>query len=331
MTKMEAHQIKTSSKRLHPLPVVLDVDTGRDDAWTILGAIRNNLDIAAITVSYGNKQLGDTVANTLDVVALGYGLRPDKRIPPIWAGASEPITIYAESLAEIQRRANIGHNGMFNVRLPAGGIEAKGMDGRWKTDFITHLKTLGQVDYVCCAPLTNLAELIDAFGVDDDGKPEILQHIRRVVAMGGSFAPGTAPDFNFHADPAAASRVLKTFGTRATILPFDDTEKLGLSEADIAPLKAGDLSAEFSKAMMLEHVRKWAPDGITRLHDPMTLIALEGHVKTIEQKMRVRLKSPHAGKLIYDDNGINVTRGVITDVSATRLKRRILSTYLNLK
>lgn len=321
---------KSASPTLPPLPVILDVDTGRDDAWTILGAIRTDLDIAAITVSYGNKELGDTVANTLDVVALGYGLRPDKRIPPIWAGASEPLTFFPESVAEIQRRANLGHNGMFNLRLPKGGIEAKGMDGRWKRDFMDYLRTLGTVDYVCCAPLTNLSQLIHAFGHDTQGQPAILAHVRRVVAMGGSFAAGVAPDFNFRADPAAAAHVLETFGTRATILPFDDTEKLGLSEAEITPLKPLDASAEFSKALMLEHVRKWTPDGITRLHDPMTLLALEGRVTTRPDTVTVSLQSPDAGKLRHADTGITVTRGVVRASDVPRLKKRILGRYLNL-
>ena len=70
-----------------PLPLVLDVDTGVDDACALLlAALHPDLDLKAVTCVDGNAPLDDVVRNTLTVLdACG---RPDV---PVAAGATRAL------------------------------------------------------------------------------------------------------------------------------------------------------------------------------------------------------------------------------------------------
>src|SRR6185312_7024384 len=70
-----------------PLPVVLDVDTGVDDACALLLAARHpGLDLRAVTCVAGNTALDQVVRNTLTVLAAaGAGDVPVAR------GAERPL------------------------------------------------------------------------------------------------------------------------------------------------------------------------------------------------------------------------------------------------
>ena len=51
--------------------VILDVDTGSDDAIAImLAALSPELDVLGITVTWGNRPVGNCVENTLRVLGL---------------------------------------------------------------------------------------------------------------------------------------------------------------------------------------------------------------------------------------------------------------------
>lgn len=67
MSKREiSKKFKLNGASPAPAPLVLDVDTGRDDAWAILGAF-DEFDVAAIVSTYGNVPLEKTTRNSLDV------------------------------------------------------------------------------------------------------------------------------------------------------------------------------------------------------------------------------------------------------------------------
>ena len=64
-----------------PRPIVLDVDTGTDDALAILYAVGHpDLDVLAISCVAGNSGLDQVVINTNKV--LDAAGRPTSRLPP---------------------------------------------------------------------------------------------------------------------------------------------------------------------------------------------------------------------------------------------------------
>ena len=58
------------------VPVIMDMDTGVDDAAAlILAAASSRLDILALTAVYGNRPVNETARNTLRLAeALGLGV-----------------------------------------------------------------------------------------------------------------------------------------------------------------------------------------------------------------------------------------------------------------
>jgi pyrimidine-specific ribonucleoside hydrolase len=177
-----------------PTPVILDVDTGVDDALALLLAVRSpDLDVRAVTCVAGNADVDQVVRNTLVVLdAAGAGDVPVAR------GADRP-------LLEPPRHARHVHgaDGMADLGLP---------DSRRRPLDVSAVELLratieasdAPVTLVPLAPLTNIALLLHTH-------PELVERIARIVFMGGSATIGNATavaEFNVWHDPEAAAIVL---------------------------------------------------------------------------------------------------------------------------
>lgn len=311
-------------------PLILDVDTGRDDAWALYGAMKER-HVEAVIASYGNVPLERTLQNSLSVVALDAAALKVAP-PPVWAGERAPLPPgSAPGVAEIARRATVNGNGLANLALPQSPHHPANGTDDWTKDIAKLLRRQeAGVDYLVCGPLTNLARLLDTLGAT-----EAARSIHHVIVMGGSFEPGLAVDFNFLADPAAAQRVIGAFGERLTLVPYDETRKLRLTEAEILALtpERGNTAAAFHRDLMLAHARGWSKekDHAILLHDPATLIARERDTAVRRETIRVLQDGPSAGKVVNDPAGTTVQRLVIPTGEENRLRDLILNRYLGLK
>ena len=175
-------------------PIVLDVDTGVDDACAILfAALHPDLDLRAVTCVDGNAPLADVVRNTLTVLdACG---REDV---PVAAGAERPL---------LEERADARHvhgdDGMGDLDWPKSEREP---DPRHAVELLRDvlLETAEPVTLVPLAPLTNIALLLRTY-------PAAARGIRRIVFMGGAAHVGNATasaEFNVFHDPEAAAITL---------------------------------------------------------------------------------------------------------------------------
>ncbi len=88
--------------------VLMDVDTGHDDAFAILLAARH-VDLLGITAVSGNAPLADTTANTLKVLELA-GLTD----VPVAAGMDRPLVAPPRHAPSIH-----GRSGLEGPNLPA--------------------------------------------------------------------------------------------------------------------------------------------------------------------------------------------------------------------
>ena len=175
-------------------PIVLDVDTGVDDACAILfAALHPDLDLRAVSCVDGNAPLADVVRNTLTVLdACG---REDV---PVAAGAERPL---------LEERADARHvhgdDGMGDLDWPKSEREP---DPRHAVELLRDvlLETAEPVTLVPLAPLTNIALLLRTY-------PAAARGIRRIVFMGGAAHVGNATasaEFNVFHDPEAAAITL---------------------------------------------------------------------------------------------------------------------------
>ncbi|GAA3225914.1 nucleoside hydrolase [Streptomyces thermocoprophilus] len=194
-----------SQPQQSPIPVIIDCDTGVDDALALLLAVRHpGLDVRAITCVAGNTDVDGVVRNTLTV--LEQAGAPDI---PVARGAERP-------LIEPARHAPVhGSDGMGDLGLPAPSRRPVDVDA------VTLLRreilaSPTPVTLIPTAPLTNIALLLRTH-------PEVTRNIARIVFMGGAVEVGNATpvaEFNVWHDPEAAT-ILLTAGVPITMYGLD--------------------------------------------------------------------------------------------------------------
>ncbi len=197
-------------------PLIMDVDTGVDDALALLLALSSpEVQLIGVSTVAGNVPLHQTTDNTLRL--LQWAGRDDV---PVYPGAERPLVRNPVAAADVH-----GATGLGAARLPAAHPVPAG-DG---VEFL--LRTLqarpGAVTLVATGPLTNLAQA-------EAQMPGVLRQARQVVIMGGAVrVPGNitpTAEFNFYADPHAARQVLAA-AADLVLVGLDVTEQVWLEQA----------------------------------------------------------------------------------------------------
>ena len=210
------------------IPVIMDVDTGIDDAVALILAMQSEkLDIKGVTVVAGNQTLDKTLYNTLSVV--DYFGRKDI---PVAKGCDRPLV--REQYVD---PATHGESGLGTAKLPHPSIQPHHLDA------VTFLKeTLENSDekitLVPVGPLTNIALLLTCY-------PHIKEKIEKIVMMGGGAFEGNmnaVEEFNIFVDPEAAKIVFDS-GVDIVMCGLDITMKSYTTWDDIMRLKATDTKA----------------------------------------------------------------------------------------
>lgn len=214
------------------VPVVLDVDTGVDDACALLlAALHPGLDLRAVTCVGGNAPLADVVRNTLTV--LDAAGRPDV---PVAAGADRPLLE-----DPVDARHVHGEDGMGDLDwAPSTRAPIPGHAVELLRDTLRDAAAAGErVTVIPLAPLTNIALLLRTYPLAAEG-------IERIVFMGGSAAIGNATasaEFNIFHDPEAAAIVFDAtadLGIPLTMYGLDVFYEPQVSALDAAELVAAD-------------------------------------------------------------------------------------------
>ncbi|MER7565214.1 nucleoside hydrolase [Streptomyces sp. NPDC097941] len=206
-----------------PIPVIIDCDTGVDDALALLFAVRHpGIDLRAVTCVAGNTDVDGVVRNTLTVLEqAGAGDIPVAR------GAARPLIEPVRAAHHVH-----GLDGMGDLGLPAPTRVAVDVDA------VTLLRreilaSPTPVTLIPTAPLTNIALLLRTH-------PDVVRNIERIVFMGGAVATGNATpvaEFNVWHDPEAAA-VLLTAGVPITMYGLDVFERVIVPAADVQRLRA---------------------------------------------------------------------------------------------
>ena len=226
-----------------PIPVILDVDTGIDDAFALLLAARHpSIDLLGVTCVAGNAPIEHVVRNTLTVLETAG--RSDV---PVIAGATRPL------LAEPDHALHVmGADGFGEIEWPRSTRSPHpGHAVEWLRATLEAAPE--PVTLVTLAPMANIALLMRLH-------PHVSARIARIVVMGGSAGAGNATplaEFNVFHDPEAAAIV---FGTEVPItmygldvfdqvlLPLDRFRELESSSSPVARL-AGRLGVAFARTI----------------------------------------------------------------------------------
>jgi purine nucleosidase len=190
------------------IPLLLDVDTGIDDALALLLACASpEVELVGVTTVGGNVEARQVAANTLAVLELAG--RGDV---PVWLGAEEPLRKPLTVTPETHGPLGIGSAALPVARRalePGSGIDAMVELARARP---------GELLLVTLGPLTNLALALER-------EPSLPKLLRGWAMMGGVFrgAGNTTPtsEWNVHVDPDAAKAVLAAWpAAGATSLPL---------------------------------------------------------------------------------------------------------------
>ncbi len=264
--------------------VILDVDTGIDDALGIILAVKSRqFEILGITTTNGNVSLETATTNTCKILTM---LEVEHEIPVI-KGASTPL----QRQAFFEHRIH-GQDGLGGAL--ADMVVTKQPEDQFGPDFlIEQVKAYpNEVTLVMTGPLTNLALAIEKW-------PELASEVEEVIFMGGvvkgvgNVTPTS--EYNMYVDPEAAKVVLHAGIPKLTLVGLDVTRQALLSEEHIAKL-TDPVLADYVKVSTADYSKRYFERNGVRacaLHDPLAVgVALQKEfVKTEKYYVDVETKS----------------------------------------
>lgn len=244
--------------------VILDVDTGIDDALAIAYALHSpELRVLGITTCFGNTSVEEATRNTLQVLELFAA-----EDIPVSKGAGKPL--WRDHLKQ-KATAIHGEDGLANSRLPQPKRAPIELDA---ASFIVSQvrKYPHQVTLITVGSQTNLAQAI----LKD---PEIVGLVENVSIMGGAVTvPGNATpaaEANIYTDPEAAEFVFRS-GMPITLVGLDVTMQTLLTREHLQAWRA----IATPQSLFLADICKFYMDayhslnpflGGCALHDPLAV------------------------------------------------------------
>ncbi|CAK6979343.1 inosine-uridine preferring nucleoside hydrolase-like [Scomber scombrus] len=180
--------------------LVIDVDTGIDDAQAIMVALADpNVEILGITCCNGNTPVENVLKNTLRVLKVCNRLDI-----PVYRGCTEPLLARKVHAGDFH-----GKDGMGDVPdADAPGLELLQKEKAVQAMIKMINENPGEVSLVATAPLTNLALAVKL-------EPSLPEKLKALYIMGGNCeSRGNSTvcgEFNFVADPEAAYIVLNHY------------------------------------------------------------------------------------------------------------------------
>lgn len=264
--------------------LVMDVDTGIDDALALLLALRSPAaEVLAIGTVAGNIEAGQAASNTLKVLEV--------------AGASIPVAVGLNKplLRPLRTSPHVhGADGLGDAGLPAPAGRPSGEHAVNQIVRLAHERP-GEITLFASGPLSNVAAALIR-------EPELPRLLKEVVIMGGAVgAPGNVTavaEANIWHDPEAA-RLVFDAAWPLTMVSMDVTMQTFLRPPQLAVLQASASPlARFVCAILPFYWDRYSAlmgrEGCA-LHDPLALaIALDPTLVATMATLDVRVETESA-------------------------------------
>jgi len=278
------------------IPFILDCDPGHDDALAIIvGLVRPELQLLAVTTVAGNAGLAATTRNALRVLTL-----VGRTEIPVAAGAAGPL------IRPLHVASNVhGASGLEGADLPEPALGPR-PEGAVELIRSILLAAHDPVTIAAVGPLTNVALLLRTH-------PELTERIASVRIMGGAITEGNttaSAEFNIWQDPEAARIVLEC-GRPITLMTLDVTHQALFGAQDVARLDAlgtrvGTVFADLLRYFAQFHAERYGWDG-SPIHDAVTVahLALPDLVRTLPYRVDVETTGDLTrGRTVVDLHGL---------------------------
>lgn len=228
--------------------VILDVDTGTDDAVAImLAALHPDIELLACTTVWGNLPVANTTDNTLRVLDF-----IGRSAIPVYRGLDSPFGPIQVAGPLVDDQSG-GKMHPAHLELPESARSEQVQSAvEWLVE--TLRARTEPVTLVPVGPLTNIAAAITL-------DPSIVEKVEEIVIMGGAHAFGNvtpSAESNIWHDPVAADVVFKAGFKRVVLVPLDATHDALITEAQAAELAgigtpAAMATASFIRQRILAH------------------------------------------------------------------------------
>lgn len=267
--------------------VLMDVDTGIDDALALLLAVQSpEIELIGCTTVAGNVTVEETTRNTLGVLQVAG--RSDI---PIARGAARPLTRRLTTATHFH-----GPQGLGRVELPEP--TAQPME-KLAPKFLIDMANqhAGELTVIAVGPLTNLAMalLLD---------PDFGRKLKKLVIMGGvvrsqgNITP--VAEANFYNDPEAAQAVMHC-GAEIVLVGLDVTHQAVLTWGALAPLDEPQQReslpppARLALELLRFYTQPYGPTGGANLHDPLAVGVVVRPALVQTERMQIEVETQ--GKL----------------------------------
>lgn len=240
--------------------VVLDVDTGSDDAVAImLAAVAPELDLVAVTAVSGNQPVEDVARNSAGALAL-----VGRSDVPVVAGRAAPLA-WPEGREVMPRSPEPA-----DLDLGASGRVTDGD----AVDVLARIDT--GTTLVVTGPLTNVATALAV-------APDLVDRVDEIVVMAG--VTGRDPrlptvETNVGHDPTAAAFVFAAPWHRLVHVPLDTTMSALATDEDVAALRKGGEASKVVADLVAARIERYqdhpAVGGLRMapVHDPLLVVGL---------------------------------------------------------
>lgn len=204
------------------IPIIIDTDPGIDDVVALaLALLSPELEVVALTTSYGNATLGKTTRNAQAILRLlGH------EEVPVFPGADRPLARDLVTAPETHGASGVGHAAVPPERPvePEPTVLARRL-----------AEARDPVTLITLGPLTNLAHALDADA--SLVRDRVASHIGMFGNLHEQGNTNRWADFNAWCDPEAADRVLRA-GLGTVMVGLDVTRRMTLSAAEVERLAA---------------------------------------------------------------------------------------------
>jgi inosine-uridine nucleoside N-ribohydrolase len=207
--------------------LILDVDTGTDDAIAIImAALHPALELVGVTTVNGNVVVEHCTDNSLRV--LDFIGRGDI---PVYEGLNRPLVRADFPIPRAIKKSTGVHGTVLDVPPATSRKQNKSA-----VEFLieTYRATTEEIVLVPTGPLSNIAA---AIALD----PGFVERVPEVVLMGGAHHHGNvtpAAEMNIWADPDASAAVFAAGFRKLVCVPLDATHQALVTEADCAAMAA---------------------------------------------------------------------------------------------
>ena len=290
--------------------VILDVDTGIDDAVAIAMALYDNkINVKLITCIAGNLSVNEVTKNTLNFMqAIG------KKHITVATGAKKPL--FREKDNSVQAH---GKKGLGNYKFPPLELKPCKTVASEKMYELLH-KSRDKIDILALGPLTNVAQLL----LDH---PEIKEKIGIILVSGGllsdhKYSKNRYLGFNVAQDPESAKIVFKS-GVPIVICPSDMGHTAFLTVDEVQKTKETNKTGEMLEFIFRSYKDRHVKIGIAT-HDPCAVVSYAHPEYFTWDDMYVHihfLESANTGVIDFDENSEKPNMKVATGVNIKKFKQ----------